>query len=78
MNSNTASPGNQRMPPRPAWIEVDLVALAGNLRLVRADLPARVRLMQVIKDDAYGMGSVEVARIALRNGVDAFATFTAS
>ena len=63
-------------PPRPAWVEVDLGAMAHNLRQVRADLPASVRLMQVVKDEAYGMGAVEVARVALRHGVEAFATYT--
>ena len=63
-------------PPRPAWIEVDLGALEHNLRQIRADLPAHIRLLHVIKDDAYGLGSVEVARVAVRHGVDGFATFT--
>lgn len=61
---------------RPAWVEVDLDALASNLRTIRADLPDRVRVMQVVKDEAYGTGSVTVARLAMANGVDAFATFT--
>ncbi len=61
---------------RPAWVEVDLDALASNLRRIRADLPDRVRVMQVVKDEAYGTGSVTVARLAVANGVDAFATFT--
>ncbi len=61
---------------RPAWVEVDLDALASNLRTIRADLPDRVRVMQVVKDEAYGTGSVTVARLAVANGVDAFATFT--
>lgn len=61
---------------RPAWVEVDLDALASNLRTIRSDLPARVRMMQVVKDEAYGTGSVTVARLAVANGVDAFATFT--
>ncbi len=61
---------------RPAWVEVDLDALASNLRTIRADLPDRVRVMQVVKDEAYGTGSVTVARLAVANGVEAFATFT--
>lgn len=61
---------------RPAWVEVDLDALASNLRRIRADLPTRVKLMQVVKDEAYGTGSVTVARLAMANGVDAFTTFT--
>lgn len=64
------------MPGRPAWVEVDLAALGSNLRLIRADLPAAVRLMHVIKDEAYGAGAIPVARMALACGVDSFATYT--
>ncbi|MEN9733719.1 MAG: hypothetical protein RLZ45_1714 [Verrucomicrobiota bacterium] len=72
----TASPSECPTGSRPAWVEVDLDALASNLRRIRADLPSRVRLMQVVKDEAYGTGSVAVARLALAHGVDAFTTFT--
>lgn len=64
------------LPPRPAWVEVDLAALERNIRLIRADLPSGVRLLHVIKDNAYGAGAVEVARVSSRHGVDWFATFT--
>lgn len=63
-------------PGRPAWVEIDLEALRGNLRLIRAELPAAVRLMHVIKDEAYGAGAVRVAQAALTAGVDSFATYT--
>lgn len=61
---------------RPAWIEIDLDALAQNVRIIRSDLPSRVRLMHVVKDEAYGAGAGRAALVALQNGVDAFATFT--
>lgn len=73
---NASIPSSCPTQSRPAWVEVDLDALASNLRRIRADLPSRVRLMQVVKDEAYGTGSVAVARLALANGVDAFTTFT--
>ena len=63
-------------PPRPAWVEVDLDAVEHNLRQIRSDLPAHVRLMHVVKDEAYGLGALEVARCSVRWGVDALATFT--
>lgn len=65
-------------PPRPrsAWVEVDLSALARNCRLLRAELPAGVRLLYVVKDNAYGLGAVPAARIALASGVDDLAVFT--
>jgi alanine racemase len=52
---------------RPAWVEVDLDALAANLRrLAREVAPARV--MAVVKADGYGHGAVPVARAALDAG----------
>jgi alanine racemase len=55
-------------PPRPAWTEIDLGRLRRNLQLIRRDLPAGVKLLAVVKDDAYGHGALEVARIALEEG----------
>ena len=62
--------------PRSAWVEVDLTALAHNCRLLRAELPAGVRLLYVVKDNAYGLGAVPAARTALDSGVDDLAVFT--
>ncbi|HRI16515.1 MAG TPA: alanine racemase [Verrucomicrobiota bacterium] len=62
--------------PRSAWVEVDLSALAQNCRLIRADLPARTQLLYVVKDDAYGLGAVPAARVALANGANQLAVFT--
>jgi alanine racemase len=56
------------LPLRPAWTEIDLGRLRGNLRLIRGDLPKTVRLMAVVKDEAYGHGALDVARIALEEG----------
>jgi alanine racemase len=61
---------------RPAWVEVDLEALASNFRIIRADLPQSVRLLYVLKDEAYGQGAVPAARVALANGVDELAAYT--
>jgi len=55
-------------PLRPAWVEVDLARLRNNLRLIRRDLPRHVRLMAVVKDEAYGHGALDAARIALEEG----------
>lgn len=49
---------------RPTWAEVDLAALVFNLRRLRARMPAGVRIMFVVKADAYGHGAVECARSA--------------
>ncbi len=53
---------------RPAWAEVDLSCLASNLNTFRRTLPADVRIMAVIKADAYGHGAYEISRAALREG----------
>lgn len=58
---------------RPTWIEVDHGALANNVRKVRRRLASGVRLMGVIKANAYGHGAVETARTLLRAGADALA-----
>lgn len=58
---------------RPAWCEIDLDALAHNVRTVRSHLPARVRLYAVCKNDAYGCGAEESAQVMLEAGADAFA-----
>lgn len=55
-------------PLRPAWVEIDLARLRRNLQLIRRDLPASVKLLAVVKDEAYGHGSLDVARIALEEG----------
>ena len=55
-------------PLRPAWVEIDLGRLRRNLRLIRRDLPQRVQLMAVVKDEAYGHGALDVVRIALEEG----------
>jgi alanine racemase len=55
-------------PQRPAWIEIDLARLRRNLQLIRSDLPRQVHLLAVVKDEAYGHGALDVARIALEEG----------
>jgi alanine racemase len=63
-------------PLRPAWIEIDLGKLRRNLQLIRRDLPSATQLMAVVKDDAYGHGALEVARIALEEGAWGFGLST--
>jgi alanine racemase len=53
---------------RPAWTEIDLGRLRRNLQLIRRDLPVKVKLMAVVKDEAYGHGALDVGRIALEEG----------
>ncbi|MGB9793268.1 MAG: alanine racemase, partial [Thermacetogeniaceae bacterium] len=50
------------------WVEIDLGAIAHNVEEVRRLLGPGVRLLAVVKADAYGHGLVEVSRVALARG----------
>lgn len=67
--------GNDR-PPRPAWIELDLARWRRNFQLIRADLPAGLEMLSVVKDEAYGHGLLPAARIATEAGVKFLAAST--
>ena len=53
------------------WAEIDLSAVAHNVRELRRITHANARLMVAVKANAYGHGAVEVARTALDNGAEA-------
>jgi alanine racemase len=55
-----------RIPRAVAYI--DLNALDGNYGAIRSLLPEEVRILAVVKSDAYGHGAVEVARRLESNG----------
>ena len=55
-------------PQRPAWTEIDVGRLRRNLQLIRRDLPRPVKLLAILKDEAYGHGALEAARVALEEG----------
>ncbi len=57
-------------PARPSWVEIDLDALAGNVRAVKRWIGDHVALMAVVKANAYGHGAVPVSRTALLNGAE--------
>lgn len=58
---------------RSTWVEIDLKALAGNVRRIKALLPENVLMTAVVKADAYGCGAIPAARTALANGADRLA-----
>ncbi|MEL7333889.1 MAG: alanine racemase [Cyanobacteria bacterium J06560_2] len=51
-----------------SWVEINLEALAHNVRTLKALLPPATDLMCVVKADAYGHGAVVVANTALSEG----------
>jgi Alr-MurF fusion protein len=53
---------------RPTWVEVDLEALAGNVRRAQQIVGPDVAVCAVLKADGYGHGAASVARTALNNG----------
>ena len=61
---------------RPTWAEIDLDALAWNFRAVRERVGPGVKVMGVVKADAYGHGAAECARRLEAEGADWFAVAT--
>ena len=59
--------------PRPTFAEVDLSAIRSNVRALRDRLQPGVRLMGIVKADAYGHGAVPVARALEQEGVQMMA-----
>jgi alanine racemase len=57
---------------RPTWAEIDLDALAENLRVIRAQVGSDVSVMAAVKANAYGHGAVSCALRLEREGVDWF------
>jgi alanine racemase len=53
-----------------AWAEIDLGAIAANVRTLKALTSAHTLFMAVVKADGYGHGAVQVARAALAAGAD--------
>jgi len=54
---------------RPAWIEIDLTAIADNIQHLVSELGHQRKLIAVVKDDAYGHGATVVGQIAEQGGV---------
>lgn len=57
---------------RPTWAEINLEALAENFQAVRTRLSPEVKIMAVVKADAYGHGALECAGRLARAGADWF------
>ncbi len=55
-------------PPRPTWAEIDLAASEYNIRRIRSLLAPSVKVLAMIKAEAYGHGMAGIARAAERAG----------
>ena len=54
------------------WAEVDLSALRENLAWLRHRVGPEVKIMTVVKADAYGHGLKQIAALLMQNGTDVF------
>jgi len=58
---------------RPTYCTIDLGAAARNVRAIREALAPNVKLIAVVKADAYGHGLIPFSKVALKNGASALA-----
>ena len=63
---------NYKNMKRDAWVEINLDSIEHNVLEIKKILPAKTKLLSVIKADAYGCGSIEIAPTLLASGVDIF------
>jgi alanine racemase len=54
---------------RPVWAEIDLDAIANNMREIRRISESK-EIIAIIKADGYGHGAVDIAPVLLENGAD--------
>jgi alanine racemase len=54
----------------PVWAEINLAAVAHNIKALKALTKPGTKFMAVVKANGYGHGAEEVARVALENGAD--------
>ncbi|NLG86460.1 MAG: alanine racemase [Firmicutes bacterium] len=61
---------------RPTWAEVDLKGIRENLEAIKALVGPEIKIMAVVKANAYGHGAIEVARVMEKAGADQLAVAT--
>ncbi|GAG19461.1 unnamed protein product, partial [marine sediment metagenome] len=52
----------------PIWIEIDLDAIANNVKNIKQLIGEKKELMAVVKGNAYGHDILEVSSVVLNNG----------
>lgn len=55
---------------RDSWVEINLENVSHNMREIRKNTPKGIKLLAVVKADAYGHGSVMLAPTLLASGAD--------
>ena len=66
----TLSSRAQRFAPPMAWAERDLKAVAHNLEAIKKAAGLKLKILCVVKADAYGHGNIAIARLLAQKGVD--------
>jgi alanine racemase len=62
----------------PAWLEVDLDKVVGNIQKLKALAGAGVKVLAMVKAQGYGCGAEMISRVALESGVDMLGVATVS
>jgi len=58
---------------RNTWVEIDLSNLEYNLSQARKMLKSKTKIAGVVKANAYGHGSIHIAKVLIENGIDMLA-----
>lgn len=53
-----------------SWVEIDLDVFKNNLKIIRSHIGKDVKMLAVIKADAYGHGAIPLAKVCAENEVD--------
>lgn len=54
----------------PAWLEVDLDKIGNNIRKLKAAAGPGVKVLAMVKAQAYGCGAAMISQVALENGAE--------
>lgn len=54
---------------RPVWLEINLDAIAHNVKKIRQIVGKNTQIIAIVKANAYGHGAIEVSETLLENGV---------
>lgn len=60
------------IPQRPTWAEIDLNNLAANFNSIKERVDSSVKVMAVVKANAYGHGAAQCARRLVKEGAEWF------
>ena len=55
---------------RDAWVEINISNLENNIREIKSNVPENIKLLGVVKADAYGHGAAMLAPTILASGID--------